>query len=103
MTRCETTNIGAVQHRMDIISAYQQFGLHVGDLPVRPTPRKSGLAPGTEPYGRLSTIATFRLGNSRVSRRKWQCRNVIHLVWDKWQVTAEELVDMIVSQLPTAP
>jgi AcrR family transcriptional regulator len=26
-----------------------------------------------------------------------------HLVWDKWQVTVEELIDMIVSLLPTAP
>jgi AcrR family transcriptional regulator len=26
-----------------------------------------------------------------------------HPVWDKWQVTAEELIDMIVSLLPTAP
>lgn len=26
-----------------------------------------------------------------------------HLVWDKWQVTAEELIDTIVSLLPTAP
>ena len=26
-----------------------------------------------------------------------------HLVWDKWQVTVEELIDMIVGLLPTAP
>ena len=26
-----------------------------------------------------------------------------HLVWDKWQITAEELVDTIVGLLPTAP
>jgi AcrR family transcriptional regulator len=26
-----------------------------------------------------------------------------HGVWDKWQTTAEELIDMIVSLLPTAP
>jgi hypothetical protein len=26
-----------------------------------------------------------------------------HLVEDKWQITADELVDMIVSLLPTAP
>lgn len=26
-----------------------------------------------------------------------------HLVWDKWQVTADELIDMLVSPLPAAP
>jgi AcrR family transcriptional regulator len=26
-----------------------------------------------------------------------------HLVWDKWQTTADELIDMVVSLLPTAP
>jgi hypothetical protein len=26
-----------------------------------------------------------------------------HLVWDKWHITAEELIDTIVSLLPTAP
>jgi AcrR family transcriptional regulator len=26
-----------------------------------------------------------------------------HLVWDKWQITADELIEMIVSLLPAAP
>jgi AcrR family transcriptional regulator len=26
-----------------------------------------------------------------------------HLVWDKWHITADELIDMVVSLLPTAP
>jgi AcrR family transcriptional regulator len=26
-----------------------------------------------------------------------------HLVWDKWRTTADELIDMVVSLLPTAP
>ena len=26
-----------------------------------------------------------------------------HLVWDKWQTTAEQLIDTVISLLPTAP
>jgi hypothetical protein len=26
-----------------------------------------------------------------------------HLVWDKWQTTAEQLIDTVISMLPAAP